>query len=536
MGDVFAALLQACSLGRIHSSLALSLAHDLLYSVLALTVALLLWDFGVRRISYVLFGALATILTGPLTLFADTASRSFTGYNFINFFKLSYRPHVPLAALLIVGFAGALLVRAHYREPSPSAWRTVPVLGACVAVLTLTDESSAGLLGLALGAGWLAWPGLLAERRKWGIAILAALLGCVYLPHLALGGVLGPGTSQHWLVAVPWRSPGYYQRPVPFTARNGFQLFASDIAPFALAALGGLAVLVRRRSRADLAAWLFYATLLCLSALFLCRVEARSAGPEPLSRWSTQGHRFMTALMLAMPLYAAYWLGGRGVRTKRGLAARPGAVATSLLLGALVLSSISSAEWIRTRGKQKCIKPSSFGTREDLFKVDCREDVGARLGQAPTIAYGQRAVLYPYAGCRSSHLAAQMAKQYSLKVGGAAFDREALGELDANLLAPDQPLTVICSVGPRIAGDRLCATLVPRGGCQPLGRKVQRCELSASERRALLRDWPATPSTTRSPRKPSKPAARSDAADMERSDRDEDAGVPEGEPGVTDEE
>ena len=151
-GDVLAAALQALSWGRLHSSAALSLAHDVMFVLTAIAVSALLFRPGRSRRSslFVLIAPAVVLLAGPLTV-----GRS-NGYSYLNYYEISFRPHVVLAGLLITGITAGVLLVLLPRPGEPRPKLLAPVL-VILALLAVTDEPSAGMLLPALAL--LAWLG-----------------------------------------------------------------------------------------------------------------------------------------------------------------------------------------------------------------------------------------------------------------------------------------------------------------------------------------------------------------------------------------
>ncbi len=108
-GDVYAALVQTLSGGIVSSSLALSIAHDLVFAETAASLVLLFVHLGVARVT-ALVASFGVLTCGPVTLLLAGANRPLSGYSIVSVFQISYRPHSRcLAALLIVGVFGAML-------------------------------------------------------------------------------------------------------------------------------------------------------------------------------------------------------------------------------------------------------------------------------------------------------------------------------------------------------------------------------------------------------------------------------------------
>jgi hypothetical protein len=483
-GDALAASLQSLSLGVIHSSYALSLAHDYLFALTAIAAALLFRYLGVTSATHAALGAVAIFVMGPLTVLSPvTSTEAWAGYSIINFYKLSFRPHVPLAALLMVGFVGAIAVALRERGDRAQVVRTVAVLSACSALLSLTDEASIGLLGLSLGAAWLFVPQVLHERRLVGLGILALLTVCVIVPHFLFAGTLSTSSVANHVELVDWRSPGYYSRPIALARDAGWQRFKYDLLPMAMLAAGAVFMALRRPRRESMAVAIFYAVLFGLSVVALGRIEVVADVPlPPKGGWAVNNHRFVTAAMALMPVVALWLITAARVARRPATA---GAFGSAVLVAAVTLSAVSTLQWLRLAAEDKCIQPRSFASAEDFYEIDCRKAVGAGLGERPMPIYAAKGLTYVYAGCRPSFLPARTDRlTYRLKLGGAAYGAAALAELETTVLAPEQPLTLVCPPPESATQEPACVFALSQGACAPAGQAL-RCRLGAQQRPAL---------------------------------------------------
>ena len=476
-GDVHAVVLQVLSGDVFHASYALSLSHDLLFALLGATVALLLLDAGLRHVTPVVLGVLALLLAAPLTLFrTDWVS---AGYSFVNFYRVSFRPHASLGALLVVGFFAAVAVRVR-EGPGTVPWhRTAPALLACTGLLAVTDEASLGVLGLGLGAAWLVDREVLAHRRWQGVLWLAALVVVIVGVSIIAAGTLAPGAPPHAITLVPWRSPGYRNDPLPLSDPKGRWLLIHDVGALALVALAGALTYLRTRSRMVRATWVFLTIVLGASVLALTRID--------VDELPIENHRFMTAVMLLAPLCAALWL----VRRKEPT--RPRAMG-SLSAGALVLAmglpAATTVVWIRAVAPGKCDKPSEIFATQDFNQTNCRTELGTRRHERALPTYVSRSVYYLYTGCDPTFVPANHAsgKHWTLKVGRVKLGYDELGELHAHMVGRNDPLRVICPVDGE--PDPICDAARDNGSCVARGTQIVSCLLSGQERAALLKTRP----------------------------------------------
>jgi hypothetical protein len=482
-GDVLAATLQTLSGGVIHSSLALSLAHDLTFALTGASLALLFVALGVPRLTYAWLATLAYLLAGPLTLLRQANDRLDGGYNFINYLKLSYRPHVCLSGLLIVGFLGVLAVHLRERGAAPSRRQTLPVLFAVTALLAVTDEASIGMLGLALGVTWLVVPEILHDKRLAGLLVLVGLLAAVILPNVVFVAALAPGQPPHELDLVPARSPGYFHPILLLTTKAGRDALRFDLYPSILLLVATAIALVRGLCRERLALLLFGSALFAFSVVALTRLDVDGLAVE--------NHRFMTAALLSLPVLTVLALLPGG-DTRFPLPAA-GPVARSLAIAALGLSAVSTLEWVRVMAPSRCTKPSRYSSSADFFQVDCREEVGAAFGQKPSVHHLEETSWYHYAGCRPVFASGPKAAHWQLKIGLASFGRGAFRDVNKNLAPAGEPLTLVCPLAKPKKPDLACEAAEAAGTCAPAGTKLRLCTLPADQRDAVDRRWAPVP-------------------------------------------
>ena len=482
-GDVLAAELQTFSGNVLHSSLALSLAHDLLFGLTAATVALLLHGGGLHSISFVALGSLGLLLTGPITVLRPDGAAA--GHSYINYLRLSYRPHVVFAALFFVGFLGAVWLRlrgdpgagGRRREGAPvPALTTWPTLVACTAALSLTDEASIGLLGLAIAAAWVVEPDTIHPRRLAGLAILAGLLAALVGANLLFSGSFAPGAPRQQLTLTPWRMPGYHNLPLPLKTAAGVQFLFHDFFSIGLVWLGGVITIARERRRRSLGLFVLFTVLMLTSFAALARLEVGGVAEE--------GHRFMTAVMVATPLVGSFWL----LASRASPVTRvKGALVPALVAVSMGLSGASTLHWLRSVAPLHCDRPADLFATEDLHVTDCRARLGARLGETTTPEYVARPLAYWYDGCHPvfAPTSKQPGQHWAIATGSPIFGQEALETLHRTMLGADETLRATCP--PRgLANDPVCAYALEKGRCETLNAEAVRCELSPADRLAIL--------------------------------------------------
>jgi hypothetical protein len=477
-GDALAAALQSLSGLTMHSSHALSLTHDLMFSLSGATLGLLLVSWGARGWSTAAAGSIAWVLAGPTALLRDD-DKQWIGYNFVNYVTLSFRPHVSVAGLFILGFFGALTAPFFDRESKPRWPETAVPLLVFTAALSVTDESSCAVLCAALGVAWLVWSELLGPSRRHGVALLAALAASIVVANLLFAGLLAPGADRPSMSLVPWRSPGFAAPTLPFTSPNGAKYFFQDTA--ALLAFGAAFVIgaLRARSRPAAAMAAFGTVTVAIAVFALGRLHIP---PKPV-----EAHRFVTAAMLATPLVALFWL--LRERERSGLASP---FVATLLGVSLVLPAASTFAWFRSPGKTTFQNQASFAPGEDFFLTDCAKELGVDYGLAPRPAYISKSVFFVYAGCRPSFLAGRSGG-HKIKTSAPLHGFDALADLGKSVLAPGAAVDAVCPAGG--GNDPICDAAIRHGECEKIGKtrggfEIVRCTLTSEDQRALLASRP----------------------------------------------
>lgn len=466
-GDMHAAMLQALSFSVLHAALGLSLAHDIHFALIGASLALLMSYWGHRRIVAFVLAPAAVLFAGPLTILRNGVRTAQHGYSLINYLSASFRPHLSLSGLLLLGLVGAVMPRLA-RSPAALPRRVALPLLACSAALAITDETSLGLFGIALGAVWLFSPHVLHDSRLRGFGILLGMAAALIVPNLLFGGSLSPGGEHHTVSLVPWRSPGCYTPALPLSTAKGRQMLLYDVFPL-LAIVVGLLLhyLTRHRSR-ERGTWvLFLSVMTAVGVVLLTRLDVDHA---PL-----ENHRFMVAPMFLAPVLGVLFLSPG--RTWEERAWRPSPYAVFAIAAGLTLGALSTADWLWTMCPGWANTYQHFYANIDHYKVDCRRETDARNGLSARAYYMAEPVWYLYAGCvptfgpgvaRGSHWK-------TLTIGEPVFgasEERALEKWSADGL---RTAAVICPLGRQ--KEPMCARAVARGGCKPLGTYAQRCEV-----------------------------------------------------------
>jgi hypothetical protein len=466
-GDVQASMLQTLSGGVLHASLALSLVHDIHFALTGLVLALFMIAWGYRALWQPALATAALLLAGPVHVFRENVRTPQEGYNFISFLSFSFRPHTALGALLMLGFVGAILVRLDRSDDLPLK-RTAPLLVACAAGLSITEETSLGLLGLTLGLTWLYAPRVIHERRVWGLVVLVALLAALVVPNLVFRASLSPGAESHVFKIVPWRSPGYYREVLPLSTPRGRLMLAFDLFGPAAIGFGALvhAALRRRRGRGVLAAFFF--TYLAISTVALTRIDVDGHALE--------SHRFATAVFIVGPFVALALLSPRFPRAAP--VARPAPYPAAAMLAGMIAGAVSTLDWVVYFAPNWCAKHHDFGVW-NFYEINCR-DMVERQWSKTRHAYISKPLFFLGAGCVPAYAPGYTFDSYwkTITIGHPYERFQAIAEI--RKVEPDAAAIPLVCPAPPDGKDPVCALAEARGWCAPAGTAARQCSLPMS--------------------------------------------------------
>ena len=473
-GNVLAAMVQTFSFAVLNASLALSLAHDIVFVLIALTLGLAMLATSRPPVHVIVLGVVAVLLSGPCLL-RFGVGEPFLGYNYYGFFNWAFRPANSLCLLMLSGIVPVLMARGcEPAAPRPDAAGRAGLgaLVAMVTVLAVTDETTTGVLGLCLGIAWLADWRLLGPSRRDGVLLLGALAVGFVVTNVLFDASLTGGTPAKLALVAP-RSPGVQQAALPLSTAAAWVALIADTVPIWAVAIA-IAVATssarrdpaaRRPGRSLLA---FLAALFVVSLFGLTCVEGNGSPRE--------SHRFLTAALWIFPaigvLALDWW--------------PPGTLRRVLVLGALGLGAFSSLLWLSHYPKHPTPERWFRNRGPGLHDTSCRAVAGAHLGETPGLLYVESSVFYSYAGCRPAFVAGQRGSLFEMKLrptlGLAGFQ-----QLDREMLKPEQAVDAICPSG-RSPGDvdPVCAYALTRTHCTPEGSAFLRCPLSPADRRAIL--------------------------------------------------
>jgi hypothetical protein len=472
-GDVLAAMVQTFSFATLNASLALSLVHDVLFVLIALTLGLTMRQAHRMPGHLWVLGVVGVLLSGPCLL-RFGVGEPFLGYNFYGLYNWAYRPHLTIELLMLSGVVAVLLARG--TEPPASArttWRGIGPLVAMISILTVTDETSTCVLGACLGIAWLVDPGLLAPTRRHGALLLGALAVIFLATNLLFDASLTPGGPVQELALVAPRSGGVQQPPLPLARPAGWIALVMDTVPiWAIAIATAITAWRGRRNpvagqpgRGLLA---FFGALSAISLFALTSIE--------VNRRPEESHRFLTAAIWMFPAVAVLAFGWWP----------PGSVRRTLVLAALGLGAFSTLLWLSHYPKHPTPEHWFRNRGPGLHDTSCRTVAGARLGHTPELVYVESSIFYSYAGCRPTFVAGKRGSPFAMKL------RPTLGpigfqQLDREMLAPEASVDAICPAG-RGTGDAdpVCNRALARTGCAPEGTDFLRCTLTPGDRRAIV--------------------------------------------------
>ena len=467
-GDFLAAALRAFSFDVLSSGRALALAHDLFLAMTAAWIALVCRAAGARRTLIVAFAAVAVVWHAP---FPRGLGTPFDGQNFFYVFAdLTYRPHVPVAFFGAVVFVGVLALRGASPASAPPG-RALLAMASAGALLSVSDEASAGVLGLALGLTWLVAPSVLGLGRLRGMGALVVLGAAVVLPNLLASATLSHGGPLQTIVrASPARlgglSPGV---TTPLFTEDGLVLLGAGLAPVFLCVLALVIAAALSRSRPAFVLAVFGAVATVLSVSLATGLTFNSASEE--------GQRFFVAPFVAALIPVVVM----------GAVLRWGPVARGLVVLALAVPAVHTLYFQKADHEimhQSWAEagPWNAWVPESLFDVDCRRRAGAHLGEQLRPVYLDRAGYYLYSTCRPVFLAGGATAPWPMKVNSHP---EPLDQLrDLAIMSHGASFEAIC----RVDGHRdvLCSRVAADASrCTAEGSMFLRCPVTDADRAAV---------------------------------------------------
>jgi hypothetical protein len=471
-GDVAASGLQSLSFVAMNASRALSFAHDLQSLILVAMTALAFRSSCGWSPATTTAAALVPPLAGPMMLRVLNQVPGigpFEGNSDFNNLTLSFRPHCMIALVVLVALLCHVMRRARDQARPQGEevgrardLRSMAAMTGLLALLSISDEISTLLVGTSLGVMWLPWPRLLGGTR-WRSALgLCGFAVAAIVTNRLLAGTIAPGgpvQKTHWL---PPRLPRFGGPPHPMVDLEGWKQLFIDEGSLLLPMLVMSTLFWPRRDRErDLlrppAALALGATLVGLLLFLTFEVNGRTF----------EGHRFMTAARSLVPVVALLYL-----------SRLPRASFTGLLVLMPVLAGV-----LVTLGfvfYRLPVKPAVRGG-EEQYDVNCRTDMGARLGDPIVPTFAERPSWHVYAGCRPIFAPGHDGDPGVVLAGWPMFGPAGFAKMDRDFFPPGKPARVVCPSDPAKATP-LCRKAQILGHCLASGRLALACEIPVAAR------------------------------------------------------
>jgi len=476
-GDVAAAVFRASSLDVLSSNAALTMAHDVQLGLAAFGVCLLLAAFGARPWAWLFLGPLAFVLQGPLPWRAPGVGQPLEGYAYHVFFTVAYRPHVSLAALMMVGFVGALALRARSLEGRQVSGFLL-TLFATAAVLAISDEASLALLGASAGVLWLFVPAMFGASRSRGFLTLMLLAIVAAGAHLAFSPSLGGGGPIRKIEWAPAAAPAFLGAALPLATEEGRRVFALDVLPIVSPWLGLVIYGSIRRDKSATTLAIFMTALGACCIVLATKVSFNGVRDEL--------QRFFVAPLLVACLYGLLFLS----KLPRG------SMAQVLMLLGVAIPPAYTVLWLThvapTVVAGQVEGPANDWAKEPTFDVDCRRVAGARIGQRPAPTYVDVGLASLYASCRP--IFGFGSEQWGMPMLISVNSRDQFKGLQKSVIHPGDALDFVCARTPpapdasaKATGDPVCSVVVDafRSTCHDEGERFVRCRLSSEQQSAV---------------------------------------------------
>lgn len=461
-GDLLAACFRAFSFDALSSASALSLAHDVFMGISAGWLALFLVSIGTHRV-VAWFAGVALALHGCIPRNFDG---DHDGYAFHLFTKLSYRPHVPCAlfALTVLAALVTHLALATREEVRVVSGVKPLALGAATFLAGMSDESSTVVFLCGMGATFLLAPRIFGSTRTRGLLLLA-FAGVVFLVVTML--VTGSLASHGVVNKSVWHAPrlACVLRPDELKLSepsNVRMLLVVCVPPitFLLATTLGAARIARSADGARTRA--FGAALFGGVVLSVCLFLGTCLTVNGVAN---ESQRFFVAPFVANLVVAAVFLGHvRGP-------------SRALTLVALALPAAYTLYFLRVQLREETASRMGENVptwRDDLYRIDCHRDVGARFGERPSAYYLDEEAFMTFASCRPTYLPGARAVQWPLKVYPLVVSKDQLGDP-----AVRDSHVAICRADGR--NDGFCTHLRSVRACAAEGERFLRCSFSVAD-------------------------------------------------------
>jgi len=471
-GDVAASGLQSLSFVAMNASRALSYAHDLQSLIAVAIIAMALRSACGWTPATTAVAALVPPLAGPIMLRVINQGPGlgpFEGNSDFNNLTLSFRPHCMIALVVLVTLLCHVLRAAREQERGrPFTIGAAAAMVPLFALLAISDEISTLLAGLSLAVMWLRWPGLLGATRGRSAIALGVFALAALVANLALGGTIAPGGPVQTTTWLRPRLPRFAGPPVPLVSVEGWkQLFIDEGSLLLPVAVMSVLSLRRRSAGGNSESGLGPAVALALGAtaggllLFLMfEVNGRTY----------EGHRFMTAARTLVPMLALLYL-----------PRLPRASFASLVLLLPILAGV-----FVTLGFVFYRLPVKPGVHrgEEQYAINCRDAMGARLGDRIVPTYADESFWHLYAGCRPIFAPGHEGDPGVVLAGWPMLGPAAFAKMDRLFFPPGQPARVVCPQEPSRAGA-VCKKAETVAACVPRGALALICEVPPAARAPL---------------------------------------------------
>jgi hypothetical protein len=465
-GDVHAAILRVLSLDRMSAELALSLSHDVVFALIGAVVALLFVNRARPATWLVVFAVGAILLHGPVVQ-RDGAAWDFRAHMYQTFLTDSFRPHIAIAGLLLLGVVATACIQA--TEGGLSLGRIAAVVLPCTGLLSITDETSFCIVLASLGAAWLVDRTLLDRRRARGLGLLAGAAACGAAANLLFRASLAPGGPVQHIAWVASRVTDLSHGTLPIGDPRAAGELAYDLAPLVVPTAGVVLYAVALRSRRVIALAVAACTAIGLSTVLALKI--RINGVDGL-----EVQRFFVAVFFVV-LVVALWLLPRMPRWS---------TATAFVALGSALPAFFTAFWLREKAPE-CLLGSEITQPllgGNLYEIDCRRLAGAHLGERPQVTYVDEPLWYFYTSCRRVFEAGFSDPPWPTKIRSAFETPQHLSEF-VKMAPPDATVPAVCAVAPE-RNDRVCKALTRAGECTPNGEMFVTCAFTPEQRRRLL--------------------------------------------------
>ena len=467
-GDVLASIQRTLSFDVISANAALAQAHDLMFVLAAMTLSLLILQKAKLPSFLAALAASAVLLNGPIPLLGNAAF-PLLGYEYHSFITLSYRPHVALAGLLIVGILASIVIRVE-GDAALETSATAPTMFACIALLAITDETSTGLLCLGLGTTWLFFPRVVGRTRKIGFVLLVLFAISIAATNLGFQASLAPGGPVHKVsVARIWRVPslGNEFPSLPLTNLRNWSVLIIDLAPLALLWSLLVSIAIRSKTRATWAFPFFGGIVLLACEMLALRVE--------INHDPTEAHRFFVAPFFSLCVFAALQIHTLNRRW----------IGIGLLLAGLGVPAVSSIYWL-ARITPDVLASHLPDPSHNVFTSNCRAIAGAHFRDHIRAEYVEQSEFARFVGCRPVLSPGAAEASWTTRISPLTNPVWALRQLARDADDPDATIDAICNAGDEGSDDVVCAAAKSNlAKCHAVGTDFLSCPLDAQTRRSI---------------------------------------------------